>query len=249
MARRSTGLMSRVEVSVLLAVIIVAGGLWGFVELSELARDTHPHAFDTQILLAFRTPGDLDNPIGPRWLEEAMRDVTALGSTVVLTFVIVGTVGFLALTGSGAAAGFILLAVAGGQVLSSALKLGIERPRPDLVSHLAEVFTASFPSGHAMLSAVTYLTLGSLLARIAAGRAVKIYILFLSVLATFAVGVSRVYLGVHWPSDVLGGWCAGAAWAMLCWLAARWRRGRADHPANAVLPAGPATREVDGAAG
>jgi hypothetical protein len=110
---------------------------------------------------------------------------------------------------------------AGGQLLSTLLKAGIDRPRPDLVSHLANETSLSFPSGHAMLSAVTYLTLGSLAARFLPGRTTKIYVLSLAVLITLLVGVSRVYLGVHWPSDVLAGWCAGFAWAMLCWLAAR----------------------------
>ncbi|WP_287303343.1 phosphatase PAP2 family protein, partial [Mesorhizobium sp.] len=125
------------------------------------------------------------------------------------------------------AAFLVFVAVAGGQALSSTLKLGIDRPRPDLVSHLADVATLSFPSGHAMLSAVTYLTLGSMASRFLPGRTTQIYVLGLAVLTTLLVGISRVYLGVHWPSDVLAGWCAGFAWAMLCWLAAwafqRWR--------------------------
>jgi undecaprenyl-diphosphatase len=120
-----------------------------------------------------------------------------------------------------AAALFVFVSVAGGQLLSSVLKLGVDRPRPELVSHLADVHTLSFPSGHAMMSAVTYLTLGALLARIMPNTALRIYVLGVAILATFLVGASRVYLGVHWPSDVLAGWCAGAAWAMLCWLIAR----------------------------
>src|SRR5690606_34414750 len=115
----------------------------------------------------------------------------------------------------------VFVAVGGGQVLSSLLKLGIDRPRPDLVSHLMHVQTLSFPSGHAMMSAVTYLTLGALLAGMAPRMAIRAYVLSLAVLVTLLVGVSRIYLGVHWPSDVLAGWCAGFAWAMLCWLVAR----------------------------
>ena len=212
---------NKVQFSVLLAGAIVAGGLWGFVELSEVARDTSAHAFDTRILLMFRTPGDPDNPIGPLWVEEAMRDITALGSASVLILITAGVVLYLLMTGRRSAALLVFVSVAGGQVLSSLLKLGIDRPRPELVSHLAEVYTMSFPSGHAMLSAVTYLTLGALLARIEKRRATKIYVLSVAVLITVLVGASRVYLGVHWPSDVLAGWCAGFAWAMLCWLSVR----------------------------
>jgi undecaprenyl-diphosphatase len=224
----------RVEFNILLAGMIVAGGLWGFVELLEVARDATPHAFDTRILLAFRTPGNTNDPVGPLWLEEAMRDLTALGSTSVLVFVVLSVFFYLLIAGKTAAALFVLASVAGGQLLSSLLKLGVDRPRPDLVSHLAEVYTLSFPSGHAMLSAVTYLTLGSLLARVVEGRVLKIYVLAVAVVATLLVGVSRVYLGVHWPSDVLAGWCAGSSWAMLCWLVSRWvLRRRTNDPGAA----------------
>ena len=211
----------KIEFSVLLAGIVVAGGLWGFVELTEVARDSSARAFDTEILLAFREAGQTDNPIGPLWFEEAMRDITGLGSTIVLVMVTAVAIFYLLLIGRWRTALLMLVTVGGGQILSSLLKLGIDRPRPDLVSHLAEVQTLSFPSGHAMMSAVTYLTLGSMLAGIVPGRATKIYVLGVAVLITLMVGVSRIYLGVHWPSDVLAGWCAGFAWAMLCWLVAR----------------------------
>lgn len=211
----------RIEFNVLLAGLVIAGGLWGFVELLDVARATTPHSFDTDILLAFRTAGDPNDPVGPLWVEEAMRDLTALGSTSVLMFIVLSVYVYLLLAGKPKTALFIFVSIAGGQLLSSLLKLGVDRPRPDLVSHLAEVYTLSFPSGHAMLSAVTYLTLGSLLARVLPGRLLKSYVLAVAVVATLLVGISRVYLGVHWPSDVLAGWCAGSAWAMLCWLVSR----------------------------
>jgi undecaprenyl-diphosphatase len=210
-----------IEFDILLAGLTIALALWGFVELVEVARDIAPHAFDTQILLAFREAGHPDNPIGSARLEGAVRDITALGSTSVLVLVTVAVVVYLLLAGRRATALFVFAAVAGGQVLASLAKLEVDRPRPELVSHLVTETSLSFPSGHAMLSAVTYLTLGTLAARFVRGRATKIYLLSLAVLVTLMVGVSRVYLGVHWPSDVLAGWCAGFAWAMLCWLAAR----------------------------
>lgn len=212
---------NRIEFSVLLAGIVIAGGLWGFVELAEVARQTAAHTLDTEILLAFRVSGRPDDPVGPLWVEEAMRDITGLGSTVVLVMVTAASIVYLLLIRRWREALLVLLTVGVGQVISSLLKLGIDRPRPDLVPHLAEVQTLSFPSGHAMMSAVTYLTLGTMLAGIAPSRPTKIYVLALAVLITLLVGVSRIYLGVHWPSDVLAGWCAGFAWAMLCWLLAR----------------------------
>jgi undecaprenyl-diphosphatase len=214
-------LADRIELPVLLAGLVVAGCLWAFEELMEVAQDTAPHGFDTRILLAFRKPGMPDEPIGPAWLQGAVRDITALGSTTVLTLIVASVVIYLVLVKRPHTALFVFLAVASGQFLSSVLKAGVDRPRPELVSHLVTETSLSFPSGHAMLSAVTYLTLGSLAARFLHGRTTRIYVLSLAVLTALAVGISRVYLGVHWPSDVLAGWCAGFAWALLCWLAAR----------------------------
>lgn len=213
-------LLAKIEFPLLLAGLVIAGGLWGFEELMEVARAT-PHGFDTEILLAFRHAGQPDSPIGPLWLQGAIRDITALGSTVVLALITTATIVYLMLIRRPSTALFMFAAVAGGQVLSTLLKLEVDRPRPDLVSHLVSETSLSFPSGHAMLSAVTYLTLGSLAARFLPDRRTKIFVFGLAVLVTVLVGTSRVYLGVHWPSDVLAGWCAGFAWAMLCWLAAR----------------------------
>lgn len=221
MRKTISTLYDRIEFPVLLAGIIVAGGLWGFVDLMEVARDTAPHTFDTQILLAFREAGDPGNPIGSPRFEGAVRDITALGSAVVLTLITAATIVYFLLIKRWTTALFVLAAVGGGQILATLLKFGIDRPRPDLVSKLAVETSLSFPSGHAMLSAVTYLTLGTLAARFLPGHVTKIYVFVLAVLLTLMVGVSRLYLGVHWPSDVLAGWCAGFAWAMLCWLAAR----------------------------
>ncbi|WP_224549698.1 phosphatase PAP2 family protein [Mesorhizobium sp. CA16] len=221
MKSTANALLNKLEFPVLLAGLVIAGGLWGLVELIELARATTPHAFDTEILLAFRHAGQPDSPIGPLWLEGAVRDVTALGSTAVLVLITTATILYLLLIRRPSTALFMFAAVAGGQVLSSLLKFEVDRPRPDLVSHLVSETSLSFPSGHAMLSAVTYLTLGSLAARFLPDRRTKVFVLCLAVLTTVLVGASRIYLGVHWPSDVLAGWCAGFAWAMLCWLAAR----------------------------
>ena len=226
MKTATRALSNWIEFPALLAGLVIAGGLWGFVELMEVARATTPHAFDTEILLAFREPGQPNNPIGPPWLEGAMRDITSLGSASVLVLITAAVIIYLLLARRWGPALFIFVAVAGGQVLSSLLKVGIDRPRPELVSHLVNETSLSFPSGHAMLSAVTYLTLGSLAARFLHGRTTKIYVLSLAVLTTVLVGVSRIYLGVHWPSDVLAGWCAGFAWAMLCWLVARFLQRR-----------------------
>jgi undecaprenyl-diphosphatase len=193
---------------------------WGFVALAGEVMEHDTLAFDRALLLALREPGNLQNPIGPSWLEESARDFTGLGGHAILGLVTLATVGYLLMTRRRGAALLVIGAVVGGMIASALLKIGFERPRPDLVPHGVRVYTASFPSGHAMLSAVTYLTLGSLLARIHKPRRVKIFFLSLAIVLTILIGASRVYLGVHWPSDVLAGWCVGSAWAGLCWYVA-----------------------------
>jgi undecaprenyl-diphosphatase len=218
--------------AVLAALAVCAAGLLGFVLLVELASG-EPHSFDTAVLLALRQPDG--EPIGPHWLALAMRDITALGGTAVLVLAGLVAFGALALRRRWRAVWLLLLSMPGAILLNTLLKQGFDRPRPDLVSRLVEVATSSFPSGHAMLSAVGYLTLGALLAAAAERRRDRGYILGVAVGLTLLVGSSRVFLGVHWPSDVLAGWCLGAAWAMGCWLLLRaWpRRDREPLPPEA----------------
>lgn len=210
------------ELYALIGVLLAAMATFAFVEIAGHVLQGNTTAFDRPLMLALRSASNITDPIGPRWLEEVARDITALGSNVILVIVTASVAVFLLLAHKRGAAWLVLASVGGGAALSSLLKLGFQRSRPDLVPHAVEVYTASFPSGHAMLSAVTYLTLGALLMRVQPGWAVKIYILSLAVLITFLVGVSRVYLGVHWPTDVLAGWSIGAAWALLCWAVALW---------------------------
>ncbi|WP_245428753.1 phosphatase PAP2 family protein [Rhodoplanes elegans] len=220
------------ELAPLLTLFLVAAALFGFVEIAEEVVEGHNHAFDEAILKFLRNPADLADPVGPAWLEKAIRDLTALGSVTVLTLLTVLVLGYLVIDGKRAAALFVLVSVAGGALLIDGIKLVIARPRPDLVAHMVDVSTYSFPSGHATASAVVFLTLGVLLARIGRRRRVRAYVIGTAIALTLAIGASRVYLGVHWPSDVLAGWCLGAAWAMLCWQIGLWlqRRGRIERP-------------------
>lgn len=222
--------LGRREIRMLVAVLLIAGGLWGFGALAEEVLEGETGKFDEAILLALRVPGDTSDPIGPGWVEEVARDITSLGGNTVLSMIVAIVVGYLLMVRKRAAALLVFVSVAGGMLLSMLLKTGFARTRPDLVPHEVQVYTLSFPSGHAMLSAVTYLTLGALLMRLESQARVKAYLMGVAVVLSLLVGISRVYLGVHWPTDVLGGWCVGAAWAMLCWLVALWlqRRGTVE---------------------
>jgi undecaprenyl-diphosphatase len=167
-------------------------------------------------------------------MHEAGRDLTALGGIAVLTLTVAAVLGFLWLRKMYGAAWLVLLATSGGLIASMALKHLFQRDRPSIVPHLSIVSSSSFPSGHSMLSAVVYLTLGALLARFVEQRRMKAYFLLVALALSFLVGVSRVYLGVHYPTDVLAGWSAGLAWALACWLVARYlqRRGAVEKGAE-----------------
>ncbi|WP_430913131.1 phosphatase PAP2 family protein [Methylobacterium sp. sgz302541] len=208
------------EIGPLGALLTLSTLGWAFFYLADEVGEGSTAALDRKILLSLRNPADLSDPIGPRWLEETMRDITGLGSVFTIVFVTAAVASYLALTRKHRVALLVIAAVGGGEIVSTVLKLFYHRPRPDLVPHGMEVFTASFPSGHAMMSAIAYLTLAILLARLNPERRVKALVLVIGVATTLLVGVSRVYLGVHWPSDVLAGWCVGAAWAALCWFVA-----------------------------
>ena len=210
------------EIGAVVAIGVIALGVLVFALIADEAVEGDTHAFDMSILLALREPGDTDNPIGPAWVETAFADVTALGGYAVLTLLVAGVAIYLLSIGRRATALLVVGAVVSGTVASTLLKLGFDRPRPDLVAHLSHSQSSSFPSGHAMLSAVTYLTLGVLLARVHKKRRTKIIVMTYAITLTLLIGASRVYLGVHWPTDVLAGWALGAAWAGLWWLLAWW---------------------------
>lgn len=218
------------ELAVLVALFLALGGLWVFAELVDEVLEGETQTIDERLLLAFRTADDPTDPLGPVWAEETARDVTALGSFAILGFVTLAAAGFLLMQRKRGLALYVFVAVGGGTLLSTLLKLGFDRPRPDLVPHGNIVYTSSLPSGHAMLSAIVYLTLGALLARSQSRLGLKAFLLGLALFLTVCVGLSRVYLGVHWPTDVLAGWAAGAVWALFCWIVAEWlyRRGRLE---------------------
>jgi undecaprenyl-diphosphatase len=222
--------IGRHETSVLIALLIVMLAICGFLVLAEVVEAGNTLRFDDWLIRALRRPDDPARPIGPEWLAEIGRDLTALGGVAFLTLLTGAVAGFFCLRRMYGAMCLVMASTLGGLVASTLLKACYDRPRPDLVPHLSMVFTSSFPSGHSMLSAVVFLTLGSLLGRFVRQWRLKAYFLLVAVALTFLVGLSRVYLGVHYPTDVLAGWTAGLAWALACWLVARYlqRRGAVE---------------------
>jgi undecaprenyl-diphosphatase len=226
-AELSNGKDKRPDLFALLASLVAAAGILTFLLIANRATDGEPGRMDESLLRSLREPGDPADPLGPRWLEDVGRDVTALGGYATLSLLVAFVAGYLLMVDRRGAAALVLGSSVLGLLLSHLLKEFYSRPRPDVVPHLVRVSSESFPSGHAMLAAVVYLTLGAVLARTAAGWWAKLYFVSAAAFVTILIGVSRVYLGVHYPTDVAAGWAIGVAWAVVCWLVERWlqRRG------------------------
>jgi undecaprenyl-diphosphatase len=214
----------------LVRAFLVVVAVWGFVAIAGAVSQGATHEVDEALMRAFRDPANPGVLRGPRWLEGSVRDVTALGGMTVLVLFTLAVAVFLGVRRQRHALVLVVVASLGGLLLSNGLKLVFQRPRPDLVPHLARVDSMSFPSGHAVSSAVVYLTLGALLSQLVQPRKQKAYFLGVACVLTFLVGLSRVILGVHYPSDVLAGWSVGLAWALVCWMAAAHlqRRGKVE---------------------
>lgn len=210
-----------------LAALGAGGAFLAFCVTALSVRGGRELGWERALLLGLREPGDPADPLGPEWFEASVMDITALGGFAVLALATLLAVGFLLTRRQLGSALTVAIAVCGGTALSEGLKAMFARTRPDFVAHIVETTSMSFPSGHAMLSAVTYLTLGALLAQAQEQTRLRRYILGAAIVVTLLIGVTRVYLGVHWPTDVLAGWCLGASWALLCWSIASWLGARA----------------------
>ena len=211
--------IGRLEVRTLLGLAAVSAALWAFLGVADEVGEDETVSIDRRLLLALRTPGNLDDPVGPRWFEESARDVTALGGFTFLTVFLLITAAALFYHSKRRQAWVLLGTVAAAELSTEMLKLFYDRPRPDLVQHGSFVYSHSFPSGHSTLSAAAVLTAAMILASLERRRRAKTFVFAAAILLIVGIGVSRVYLGVHWPTDVLAGWTLGAGWALAARIA------------------------------
>lgn len=213
-------LLERFDLRLLLLIAVILSGCWVYIELVGEVLSGGTQELDEWILRSLRKPGDLDTPIGPKWLTEVMRDITSLGSTVVLTLIVVAAAGYLLLINRYGICALLVIAASGAGGFSKFMKHFINRPRPDVVEHLTEVTSPSFPSGHSLASAAIFLTIGVVLAQVSEHWRVRIYFVFIAISSSILIGFSRMFLGVHYPSDVLAGLVLGYSWGLFCWLLA-----------------------------
>lgn len=222
--------LDAIELKTAAAFAAIGASLWVFWAVAEEVTEGDAHAIDRMILLALRDGARMEDPVGPAWFEYAVSDITALGGYAVLTLLVALSAVYLILQRHVREAVLTVCAVISGTLGVAVFKALFDRARPDLVDHLTHATSSSFPSGHASAAALTYLSLGLLLAGAQARRRTKVFIIASAVLIAVLVGFSRVYLGVHWPSDVVAGWGFGAAWAIAWWLAARLLTRRGGDP-------------------
>uniref|UniRef100_A0A9E8CM09 Phosphatase PAP2 family protein n=1 Tax=Bosea sp. NBC_00436 TaxID=2969620 RepID=A0A9E8CM09_9HYPH len=211
-------------------ILVPAAAALIFLGLALLIVSGHSFSVDTTLIMLFRNAANPAVPLGPAWFHEAVRDMTALGSFVGLFFMALTATLALWLCGYRHLAIGLVVSLVAAFLASTVLKIAIARQRPDIVEHAALTFTASFPSGHAFLSAATLLTIASFVGLATRRTDIARFCMVMAVILTGLIGLSRIYLGVHWPTDVLGGWCLGIVWSSVAtaWLG---RRMAASDPA------------------
>lgn len=217
--------LARREREIVVLVILAAVCVLLFRLIAEIVEQGRADAFDLGLLKALHPDGLRHDTLGSIWANIGAHDLSAMGSISVLAFIVVLGFGLFLGVNRRREAVMLFLAFGGGLVMTVGLQALFHRSRPPLTPEEAAGLNASFPSGHALLSATVYLTLGTLIGRFAERRFVRFYALGTAAVLTVIIGVSRIFLGIHWCTDVLAGWCVGLAWA-LTWraIALVWER-------------------------
>lgn len=206
--------------------LIGAAVCWaGFAAMVVMVETGRTGWLDSTGLLFWRD-GDL-RPLGPAWLLEGVRDVTALGGVLLRNIIVVAALFALLVLRMRREALVLFGTVIGGWLANTAVKALVGRPRPDIVPHLTEAGGASFPSGHSFNAAVVYIAIALAFAAMTPRQPVRVTIIAGAALLAMAIAWSRVWLGVHFPSDVIAGWLGGAGWALMA-------TALLDRPAKAV---------------
>lgn len=214
-------LLGRIEIALLAAWVALAGAIWAFLAIGSEMREGELTAFDLWVLGAFRRPGQPHAATGPHWLMESMRDITSLGGVTLLVIITVLSVIVLLAHSRKAQALVMAICVPLAQLSSGLFKDLYERSRPSFAIYGDLPTSMSFPSGHSTVAAATYFVLAVIVSSLEAKRSMKILAFAVAALLSLMIGFSRIYLGVHWPSDVIAGWCLGAAWALIAAVALR----------------------------
>jgi undecaprenyl-diphosphatase len=195
--------------------IVVSGLCWaGFAGMVWLVTTGRTGGFDQPGLLFWRNGVGLV-PKGPKFLLEAVRDLTSLGGVLLRNMIAIGAVTALLFLRIRREAILLALTVVGAWIVEGIIKGLVGRPRPEIVPHLTEAGGASFPSGHAFNSAVVYIAIALAFATLSARESVRLTIIGGAIVLSLLVAWTRVWLGVHFPSDVVAGWLGGAGWAFL----------------------------------
>ena len=217
--------------------LIAAALCWaGFAAMVVAVEAGRTGWLDSAGLLLWRGSADL-RPVGPPWLLEGVRDVTALGGVLLRNVVLAAALFALLVLRLRREAVVLLGTVVGGWLVNSGVKALVGRPRPDIVPHLTEAGGASFPSGHSFNSAVVYLAIALAFAAMSPRQPVRLTIIAAAAILSMAIAFSRVWLGVHFPSDVVAGWLGGVGWALLA-------TALLDRPAKAVAAQAAETLEA-----
>jgi undecaprenyl-diphosphatase len=198
-----------VGVFLIVGTLIAALGTFVFARLADEVREGATQVFDDRVM-TWMGQHRID------WLEQALVEVTALGTGVVVLSIVGVSAMFLWLTRHKYSAALLLVSTTGGIILNNVLKLFFMRERPRAFEWAAHASSSSFPSGHAMSAAIVYATVGYLAARLQKRRWARWLTLAFAMVLIVLICASRVYLGVHYPTDVLAGLVLGLAWAGFC---------------------------------